>query len=550
LVSDDGLVSTRVIASRVTAILGTVGRVYAASAPTQSGYVAKISAKGDLEWLTYLGGEGGAGGKAIAVGGDGAVYVGGAAGSLGLVKLSRDGQAIVWERNLGEWGKISMAANNGGVTVASAVSLQISKFVPWRYTKILRFDVNGELQRTETLGRLLDSLNASVDGSLYAVGGSDVCWAKPVEASFECYPNLLGRMSAYALASRGNEIWVAGNARELDFATTDDAFQGAGRGPTLGGESNAALARVDVHSRTVGYATLLGGEGIDEAVGVVMGPQGSVLVAGNTTSGRFPTRTPWQGPYSGQTGFVAQLTPGASLDFSTFVGDARPFRVVGLAAGRDGQPVVAGNTETGAFVARYELGGAPLPRLDAVKNEVSLLAAPVVGATRIRLEGAGFGEDAEVLFGETALPVASRGESLLVADVPAGLVGTEVRVAVRSGGSTSNAVFMPVGTVALALYTADGSGVGQGSILNEDGTANSVTNGARLGSVVQLRALVVGTEAVRAEVCGVEAMVSEGTRVRIPERASVPSDGVCPILIFGSGGSSSSQSGVTIAVRP
>jgi hypothetical protein len=550
LVSDDGLVSTRMIATRVTSIVGAIGRVYAASVPSQSGYVAKITAQGDMEWLTYLGGEAGSGGRAIAVGGDGAVYVGGAAGTLGLVKISRDGQRIVWEREIGEWGKISIATYDAGVTIASAVSLQISKFVPWRYTRILRFHDNGELQGTETVGRLLDSMHSSAAGSLYAVGGSDVCWAKSAEASFECYPNLLGSMSGTAIASQGNDLWVAGSARELGFTTTGDAFQGAGRGPRLGGESHAALARVDVQNGTVGYASLLGGEGTDGAVGVVMGPQASVLVAGNTDSARFPTRTPWQGPYSGQTGFVAQLTPGSALDYSTFVGDSRPFRVVGLAAGRDGQPVVAGNTETGAFVARYELEKAALPRLDAVKNEVSLLAVPVVGNTRIRLEGAGFGEDAEVLFGEMSLRVISRAESELVADVPAGLSGSEARVAVRSGGATSNAVFMPIGRVALALYTDDGSGAGQGSIFNEDGTANSAANGARLGSVVQLRALVVGTSVVRAEVCGIEAVVLDGTQVRIPERLSVPTEGVCPILIFGAGGASSSQRGVTIAIKP
>ena len=550
LVSEDGLRSTRVIASRVRSVVGTVGRVYAASFPTRSGYVAKITAQGEMEWLTYLGAEGGAGGQAIAVSGDGAVYVGGAAGSFGLVKISPDGQKIVWGRNLGSVGKVSMATYEGGVAIASAVSLQISKFIWLRNTEISRFDDNGELRQFESLGRLLYSLTASVDGSLYAVGGRDVCWAKPAGASFGCYTNLLGAMDATAIALRGNELWVAGSAGERDFETTGDAFQGAGRGPRLGGDRNAALVQVDVRSGAVGYASLLGGEGTDGAVGVAMGPQGSVLMAGNTSSGRFPTRTPWQGPYNGQTGFLAQLTPGSSLDFSTFVGDARPFRVVGLATGGDGQPVVAGNTETGAFVARYELGGAPLPRLDAVKNDVSLLAEPVVGETRIRLEGAGFGEDAEVLFGEMPLRVISRGEGALVAEVPEGLMGSEVRVAVRSGGATSNAVFMPVGRVGLALYTADGSGAGQGLIFNEDGTANSVANGARLGSVVQLRASVVGTSVVRAEACGVEAEVLEGMRVRISERASVPFGGVCQILIFGAGGAWSSQRGVTVAVKP
>ncbi|MCX6605176.1 MAG: hypothetical protein NTV52_16475 [Acidobacteria bacterium] len=562
LFSDDGFSSTRVIGTRVQSMVEAGGQLYTVNAAAKTGFVAKITGGGEIDWVTYLGRYDG-GVRKIAVGPDGAVYVAGPgfaglptgpgeeAWGGSLVKISSDGKRIVWARRIPYFGRnVAIAAYEEGVATAATRPVQISKFNSSWTTEIARFDDAGEFRRWEGLsGRYLVSLTAGTDGSLFAVGGSDVCSARPAGAGFRCLANVLGQMDATSSFLRGDELWVAGGANRTNFLSTTDSFPGNRFGP-VPDNSKAALARVDVRTGTVGYATLLGGEGSESAVGVAAGGKGSVLVAGKTSSWRFPTRTPLQGPYSFPMGFLTQLTPGRSLDFSTFVGDGRGFEVVGLSSDEEGHAVVAGNSDGGVFVARYELTGSSLPRVDAVMNGATVLATPLVGGTRIRVEGEGFGDDAVVLLGDLALRVVSRTDRAVVAEVPVGLVGSEFRVAVRSGGVTSNAVFMPGGEVALGLYSVDGSGWGQGLIFNEDGTANSARNPARVGSVVQLVGSVVGVELKRAVVCSLEAPVLDGLRVRIPDGAWVPASGDCWINLWGGPGELLSQRGVTVAVRP
>lgn len=51
---------------------------------------------------------------------------------------------------------------------------------------------------------------------------------------------------------------------------------------------------------------------------------------------------------------------------------------------------------------------------------------------------------------------------------------------------TSQPVTVPVAPAAFGLSTADGSGTGQGAILNQDGSYNSASNPAARGTIVTL----------------------------------------------------------------
>jgi uncharacterized protein (TIGR03437 family) len=63
---------------------------------------------------------------------------------------------------------------------------------------------------------------------------------------------------------------------------------------------------------------------------------------------------------------------------------------------------------------------------------------------------------------------------------------------VQSGGAASNDVTVPVAVNSPGLFSADGSGVGQGYILNQDGTLNSPSNPAAPGQHITLYATGVG----------------------------------------------------------
>jgi len=97
------------------------------------------------------------------------------------------------------------------------------------------------------------------------------------------------------------------------------------------------------------------------------------------------------------------------------------------------------------------------------------------------------------LFDGKALPVISRSANRIVSVVPSDEKTTgAVQVTVSSGGVISNAVAMPAAAVSPAIYSVDGSGFGQGYILNSDGSRNSKSNPAVVGSAITILATGVG----------------------------------------------------------
>jgi hypothetical protein len=65
-------------------------------------------------------------------------------------------------------------------------------------------------------------------------------------------------------------------------------------------------------------------------------------------------------------------------------------------------------------------------------------------------------------------------------------------VQVSNNGTLSNSVYAPAAEASSAIYSTDGSGEGQGLILNSDGTLNSPSNPAATGSAITMYALGEG----------------------------------------------------------
>jgi uncharacterized protein (TIGR03437 family) len=62
----------------------------------------------------------------------------------------------------------------------------------------------------------------------------------------------------------------------------------------------------------------------------------------------------------------------------------------------------------------------------------------------------------------------------------------KARVQIEYAGSQYGSAEVPLSGAAPALFTADASGHGQGAILNQDGSPNTLSNPARKGSIVVL----------------------------------------------------------------
>jgi uncharacterized protein (TIGR03437 family) len=89
-----------------------------------------------------------------------------------------------------------------------------------------------------------------------------------------------------------------------------------------------------------------------------------------------------------------------------------------------------------------------------------------------------------------------------------------VDVQVEYTGLRSEAVTVPVLPSRPGVFTQDGSGQGQGAILNEDGSINSASNPARRGSVISIFA-TGGGEAAPGVVDG-QLLSDETPRTSVP----------------------------------
>jgi uncharacterized protein (TIGR03437 family) len=117
----------------------------------------------------------------------------------------------------------------------------------------------------------------------------------------------------------------------------------------------------------------------------------------------------------------------------------------------------------------------------------------------------------QVLFDGIAAPMLYSSASQVTAVAPFGIAGPTTQVQVVYHGKSAT-LPVPVVPAAPALFSLDGSGGGQGAILNEDGTENSLDNPAECGSVIVL----YGTGIGQTTPPGQDGIVSDAQTVQTP----------------------------------
>ncbi len=181
----------------------------------------------------------------------------------------------------------------------------------------------------------LDASGAGLDYAGYLGGsGFDRAWAVAVDA--------LGH--AYA----------AGTTDSADFPITGGSWDTA-----LDGR-DAFVVKIDAGGGRLAYATLLGGGGADEGLGLAVGGVGNAYVVGTTHSPDFPTT---EGAFdrAGSTGltgapggdadaFVAKFNAdGSGLAYATFLGGSAADYGRSVAVDGAGRATVAGSTRSADF---------------------------------------------------------------------------------------------------------------------------------------------------------------------------------------------------------
>ena len=106
--------------------------------------------------------------------------------------------------------------------------------------------------------------------------------------------------------------YVTGYTNSPDFPTNNGLFT------TIAGAQDAFAARVDTNATASvapsEFMTYLGGAGNDAGTSIIQDTQGGTLVAGETFSSNFPTKSPFQGSLAGSSdAFITRFGPSASL---------------------------------------------------------------------------------------------------------------------------------------------------------------------------------------------------------------------------------------------
>jgi hypothetical protein len=278
-------------------------------------FVAKLNRTGSaLVYSTFLGGESLDGGIGIAVR-FGNVYVSGSTDSVAfptttgafqttfggsqdafLVRLNSTGSALVYSTYLGgndiEEGR-GIALNSSGDAFVTGP------------TESLNFPTTAGAFQTVFGGGIRDAfvtrLNSTGSALVYStyLGGGN-------------------NDQGLSIATEFGTAYVTGSTASSNFPTTAGAFQ-----PTLGGLTDAFVARLNSTGSALIYSSYLGGTGSDSGLGIDLDDYGDAYVTGSTSSSSFPTTAgAFQTAFGGITdAFVTKVnSAGSALVYSTFLG--------------------------------------------------------------------------------------------------------------------------------------------------------------------------------------------------------------------------------------
>jgi uncharacterized protein (TIGR03437 family) len=372
-----------------------------------------------------------------------------------------------------------------------------------------------------TLTAFAKSMVLAPDGNAILAGAGMLYRVKGDGSALLNSGSLPGVIWSLAVDGAGN-IYAGGQAynRLPPFPTSAGAFQTAvvsvpflpGTMANIG-DGDGFVTRLDSQFNILA-STLIGGEAPDETVALAIAPNGNILAGGFTGSKAFPTRGAAQGSFATATGFVTELTPDLShLVFSSYAGDTRQFVVTAIAPTADGGLLFVGATQSppgyaGSFLGppggMFPAGGIQgfvvkagfqqaAPRIDRAVNAASQLGVPLSPGAAFQVQGEGFGDDAVLLMNGSALPLLSQSRNALTAILPSDFSAPgAATVVVQSGGSSSSPYLAAVAIAAPGVFSVGGSGMGQGYILNQDGTMNSPDNPAKEGSPITICATGVG----------------------------------------------------------
>ncbi|CAM2010930.1 SBBP repeat-containing protein [Acanthopleuribacter pedis] len=308
-------------------------------------FVGKMTPEGDrLLYATYLGGGRADSVHGITVDGDGNAYLTGITYSANFPTT-----AGAFETGYNQYGDLFVAKLNPGGT-----ALAYSTFLGGYYGDSGRaIAVDGMGQVTVTGSTHSADFPVTEDALDDSFDGNEDAFVARFNAtgSTLIYSTFLGgeggdSARALALDENGNMV-IAGSTDSAAFPVTAGAYD-----TTHNGGSDIFVVKMNAEGSALNFSSYLGGEGSDTLGAMVRDPAGNLYVTGNTTSSDFPVTAaafdPTQNGYTDA--FVAKFnSAGTAVAYATYLGGQRDDRALGIDVTEAGHAVITGTTYSETF---------------------------------------------------------------------------------------------------------------------------------------------------------------------------------------------------------
>ena len=339
---------------------------------------------------------------------------------------------------------------------------------------------------TQGIGAFAGKIAANGTGLAYLtyIGSAAEFATGPVSTA----ANVLSSLTA---DSAGN-AYLAGATGDPKFPVTPGAFQTvfAGGPVSLYGvptNNDGFVAKLNPNGSAFVWATYLGGAGNDAVNSLAVDAAGDVWATGTTTSTTFPNAQGWS-----QGGdFLVEFSPsGAMLPFAA----RYPNGTVAQAVALDATMLIHTAGATG-IVSAIASTSPPSPKIFGVDNVVGgSLSGRVAPAEVIAIYGPHIGPSTAVTATPAGgfYPTSLGGVQVTIGGMPApllyvadGQINAVVPMGLTTQSASSIRIFNAIVTTpSFPLWIDTSDGELFPGVLNQDGSLNSESNPAKLGSVV------------------------------------------------------------------
>jgi hypothetical protein len=327
----------------------TMNPFQASNAGGRNVFITKLSPQGTILYSTYLGGTGADDGRAIALDGNGNIYVTGVATSTNfptknpiqaahgggtfdafVAKLNAAGNALVYSTYLG--------GGNFDVAMGIAVDPTGIAYVMGS-TFSNNFPTKNALQ--PTYGGAGDAFVTKI-----APDGASLVYSTYLGGSAaESNDGTNGQFGGIAADTAGN-AYVTGYTESTNFPTSNP-FQAT----KSAGVRTAFVTKIKPDGSGFGYSSFLGGAAYGSGFAIAVDSSGSAFVAGSSTDGGVGTAGAFQQhTVSTNDAFVAKVKPdGTGYAWFTYVGGHGDDGAAGIALDASGNVSIAGYSASTDF---------------------------------------------------------------------------------------------------------------------------------------------------------------------------------------------------------